>query len=579
MIVINYAIIAMVSTTFMLSLVYLYISQQKRERYIAFWGLSWAIYSLSFLFDIFYHPANDRAWLILEKQILYFVSILLLMWGTYLFLNKKLAKSLVYLVIIIIIFLIILPLFKISYSTLTLPSSLLLSLLPVWTGIEFLNSLKEEGIIHHFTGWMFIVWGIHKGYYFFVRPEFWFSPWGYLSSSILTPLLSICILLVYFEKTTQELIKHENRFRLLAEHAQDMLYRCRLLPEPAFEYVSPAALTVTGYKPEEFYQNPQLFFDSLNKSDKKHFFSTIEKAATDPEANVKFRLQRKNGEIIWVEQSHTFISDQLGNLLAIEGIVRDISEHKRVEEEFMRLEKFRRDLLSTVSHELRTPITTIQGYAETVLHCAVNEPGQIMKYLQIIYAKTQGLNRLISDIMQLTQLEARQLTLNISHIPVQKMLKQIYHKYEIDVRNAELNFTLNWPPLRNEGLTREINPNREICIAIDPDRIDQIFGNLIFNSIKQTLPGGTLEVGCHSTTKAEVVCFVRDNGSGISAKELPHIFDRFFKGKPYRTGYPAGSGLGLAITKQLVEAHGGRIWVESEVGTGTVFFISLPRVL
>ncbi|HBQ43044.1 MAG TPA: hypothetical protein DD724_02120, partial [Lactobacillus acetotolerans] len=309
MILTDYAIIAMVSTTFMLSLVYLYISQQKRERYIAFWGFSWAIYSLSFLFDIIYRPGTDKDWLILEKQILYFVSILFLSWGTYLFLNKKLAKSWVYSVIGIIVFLITLTFLGFPYLNLTLPSSLLLCLLPVWTGIEFLNWLDDEGIIYHFTGWMFIVWGIHKGYYFFVRPEFWFSPWGYLSSLILTPLLSICILLVYFEKTTQELIERENRFRLLAEHAQDMIYRCRLFPVLNFEYVSPAALTVTGYQPEEFYQNPQLFFESLNEEDKTFFWSTIENATTAPNENLKFQLRRKDGAIIWVEQSHAFIPD------------------------------------------------------------------------------------------------------------------------------------------------------------------------------------------------------------------------------------------------------------------------------
>lgn len=570
MIVINYAIIAMLSTTFVLSLVYIYISQQKKERYIAFWGFSWAIYSLSFLFDIIYRPGADIKWLILEKQILYFISILFLSWGTYLFLNKKLAKSWVYLVVIIIAFLTTLTFFGFPSSTLTLPSSLLLCLLPVWTGIEFLNSLEDDGIIHHFTGWMFIVWGIHKGYYFFVRPEFWFSPWGYLSSSILTPLLSICMLLVYFERTTQKLIEHEKRFRLLAEHAQDMLYHYRLLPVPIFEYVSPAALTVTGYTPEEFYENPQQFFQCLNEEDRKLFLSAMEKADTTPRTNIKFQLRRKNGEIIWVEQSYASISDQLGNLLAIEGIVRDISEHKRVEEEFTRLERFRRDLLSTISHELRTPITTIQGYAETILHLAVSDQAQMMRCLQIIHAKTQGLNRLIGDIMQLTKLEAKQLTLNISHIQVGNVLKQIYNKFETDVRDAELTFELEWFSIQDE--------RQEIYVAVDSDRIDQIFANLIFNSIKQTLPGGNLQIGCHCITKNEVVCFVKDNGSGISPAQLPHIFDRFSKGKPSRPGYPGGSGLGLAITKQLVEAHHGRIWVKSNVGTGTVFFIALPRV-
>ncbi|MFZ7101738.1 MAG: sensor histidine kinase [Peptococcaceae bacterium] len=239
-------------------------------------------------------------------------------------------------------------------------------------------------------------------------------------------------------------------------------------------------------------------------------------------------------------------------------------ELKESYEKVTALEKSRSRLLSNISHDLRTPISSIIGYLELIREGIVSDPKDKEKYLQRSYNKVLDLKKLIDDLFHLTKLEARQIYFNLERIPVRDLLNRVFAEYELDVRN--------------KGLRLEIagtSAGGDCLIRADSARIGQVFGNLITNALRYTPPGGTIILGWEKISDTEVRFKIEDNGEGISADDLPYIFERFFKGSKSRNIFAGGNGLGLVIAKEIIEYHGGNIWAESVPGQGTVFFFTL----
>ena len=140
----------------------------------------------------------------------------------------------------------------------------------------------------------------------------------------------------------------------------------------------------------------------------------------------------------WVEQNTTGILDKKGDLIGLEGIIRDITERKKSEDKILELEKSRRDLLTNISHELRTPITSIQGYVEALMDGIAETKEEQKKYLEIVLNRVQGLNRLIKDLFELTRLEERQISFNYSIFYLEDLINTLYERFIIDVEQAGL---------------------------------------------------------------------------------------------------------------------------------------------
>lgn len=231
------------------------------------------------------------------------------------------------------------------------------------------------------------------------------------------------------------------------------------------------------------------------------------------------------------------------------------------------MEKARQHLVSNIAHDLRTPVMMIRGYVEAILDGVANEPKQQEKALQVIHNKTLLLDNLIEDFFTLCKLESRMLTVEWKTVLVGQFLKAILDSYQADAAKMNVKLLLEVPD--------------EICdkvIKIDRFRLEQVFANLIYNAVKFTPAGGRITVDARTGKAGEEVVFaVQDTGVGIAVEDLEKIFDRFYAGRG-STIHSVGSstGLGLAIAKEIVDMHGGRIWVESEVGRGSVFYIALP---
>ncbi|CAG7645089.1 Adaptive-response sensory-kinase SasA [Paenibacillus solanacearum] len=244
------------------------------------------------------------------------------------------------------------------------------------------------------------------------------------------------------------------------------------------------------------------------------------------------------------------------------------SSLEHMNENLARMETSRRHLLSNISHDLGTPMTLIQGYVEALIDGVVSQPEQQQKYLKLIYARITGLNRLISDLFQLSKLEARQLEFDIQPITTGEFIRYFQERYELEVVGAGLRF-------ESETYELQSKADGQGVVYIDLNRIDQVLTNIIYNAVKHTPQGGLIQLDIILDGNSLVVQ-VKDNGSGIEPEDLPHIFDRFYKKDKTRNTAGGGSGLGLAIAKEIIDYHGGRIWAQSRVGQGACLAFMLP---
>lgn len=237
-----------------------------------------------------------------------------------------------------------------------------------------------------------------------------------------------------------------------------------------------------------------------------------------------------------------------------------------------RLERMRSEFVANVSHELRTPITAIKGFAETLITGAIDDKETAMSFLQIIHDESNRLNRLIEDTLALSKIESKGVPMQFTPIDIGTF---IGHTVEM---------------IRHEAVKRmiEIQSSIEghIFIEGDEDRLRQIMINLLSNAITYTPEGGHINIivqpislGYDSSTENEKVrIIVQDTGMGIPKKDIPRIFERFYRVDKARSRSSGGTGLGLSIVKHLVELHQGTVRVESTVGVGTSFIIELPVI-
>jgi two-component system phosphate regulon sensor histidine kinase PhoR len=227
-----------------------------------------------------------------------------------------------------------------------------------------------------------------------------------------------------------------------------------------------------------------------------------------------------------------------------------------------KLERVRRDFVANVSHEFKTPLTAIQGFSETLLAGAIDDPQNRERFLGIILEHSRRLARLTDDLLKLSQMDADRLQLEIRPMSVVELIESCVETTEH--RATEKGVHLNVAPADHL-------PN----IAGDRRRLAEILQNLLDNATQYTLPGGRITLNAE-TRDADVVFTVSDTGIGIPKSDQSRIFERFYRVDAARSREAGGTGLGLAIAKHLVEVHGGRIWVESEIGQGSQFHFSVP---
>ncbi len=241
-----------------------------------------------------------------------------------------------------------------------------------------------------------------------------------------------------------------------------------------------------------------------------------------------------------------------------EGLVcflRDITEERR-------LERIKRDFVSNVSHELRTPLANIKGYTETILNSAIDDRERLRSFLRIIDKHATRMTRLIDDLLILSRLEAHEIPLSISLIDIKEVINFVLQGFERQAEDKRI------------ALVTEMD-SKPLSAEADRERIEQVIINLIDNAIKYTHEGGRVVVRAFSVDDG-IQVDVEDTGIGIPEKDIPRIFERFYRVDKARSRELGGTGLGLAIVKHIILSHHGRVWVESGVGKGSKFSFFIP---
>jgi len=224
-----------------------------------------------------------------------------------------------------------------------------------------------------------------------------------------------------------------------------------------------------------------------------------------------------------------------------------------------RLEDLRRSMVSDVAHELRTPLSNIRGYLEALLDGVVEPKREVIDSL---HEEAMLLNRLVDDLQELALAEAGRLELERQSVAPADLVNRAMEAARAQAAAS--------------GITLQVDLPADLSLVdVDPQRIGQVLGNLLSNALTHTPSGGEVVVAAQAR-ESEVELSVSDTGEGILPEHLPYIFERFYRADKSRSRATGGTGLGLAIARQLVEAHGGRIEVESEVGQGAVFTFTLP---
>jgi len=240
-----------------------------------------------------------------------------------------------------------------------------------------------------------------------------------------------------------------------------------------------------------------------------------------------------------------------GSLLLIQDLTR-----------VRHLETVRRDFVSNISHELRTPLASLKALTETLQDGALEDHEAANRFLVRIEAEVDALTQMATELLELSRIESGQVPLELKPVNPATLLFTALDRMRMQVERAAISFSVVCPPDLPS-------------IHADAPRLEQVLVNLIHNSVKFTPPGG--QVILSAQKEEDFICIaVQDSGVGISPDDLPRIFERFYKTDRARTS--GGTGLGLSISRHIVEAHGGRIWVESEEGKGSTFFFTIPLV-
>jgi two-component system, OmpR family, phosphate regulon sensor histidine kinase PhoR len=230
--------------------------------------------------------------------------------------------------------------------------------------------------------------------------------------------------------------------------------------------------------------------------------------------------------------------------------------------ELRKLERVRRDFVANVTHEFKTPLTAIQGFAETLLGGALDDQENRRRFLDIIVEHARRLARLTDDLLKLSKMDADRLELEIHSVSAFQLIESCLETSQRRAAERDISISVNLPEELPE-------------VAGDRRRLAEVLQNLLDNATQYTLPGGKITLSAEAV-EGEVVFTVADTGIGIPKVDQPRIFERFYRVDAARSREAGGTGLGLAIAKHLVEVHGGRIWVDSEVGQGTQFHFSVP---
>lgn len=540
------SIIATASATLAVTCVYLFLFSLYRHNYLGLWALFWLVH---FIIQILYRTPFHQMSVPMFVAVLFIVNTnyVLLLYATSKFLGRSINKAWYYWAAGITLFTDIAFYLKAPFLVQLVPSCLFVACVDFWHGYMFTKNLPNKSWGKNIVGFAFAGLGIHTLDMPFLISVSWFAPWGFLISGTLRFIISLGTLMLYLEKSFHDLSIKEKQYRLLAENAIDVIYLYRIQPEPRFDYISPSIEKLSGYAPKAFYQYPDMFSSLIHPGDAFLLHSLLSDPTSHADHPLIMRFLRQDHEIIWIEQTTVPIFDEKGICTSFEGIIRDITARKKLEQDVSRLDRLNTvgQMAANVAHEIRNPLTTVQGYLQLFL----KNPNfsQYTEQLNLLISELERSNLIIKEYLSLCQNKARELKLC--------RLNQIIEDLQ-PLITADANATSKYIDYQ-----LEIVPE----LHLDEKEMRQLILNLVRNALEAMDPGGTITLRTQATNRG-VVLIVQDQGKGIPAHVMENI------GKPFLTTKENGTGIGLAVVYRIADDHQATIQVKTGP-TGTTFHI------
>lgn len=322
---------------------------------------------------------------------------------------------------------------------------------------------------------------------------------------------------------------------------------------PFHIYYSQRFKALLGFADHEFPHTLESWRTRLHPEDRARVFHALHAHLIQkiPYA-VEYRMRTKAGEYRWFSGGGQAVWNGAGLPVRMAGSLQDITSRKEVEQ-------LKDELVSTVSHELRTPLTSLRGFAELMLaRCFSTEKQR--EFLSVIYKEATRLTDLINDFLDIQRMESGRQSYEFGPVAIAPLLHDAITVFINDAARH----------------TFVVESVEELpIIQADIDRIRQVLINLVSNAVKYSPQGGRITLGARQSA-SEIVVWVADEGVGIPPGALPRLFSKFYRVDSRDTRSIGGTGLGLSLVKKIIEAHEGRVWVESTVDVGSTFFFTLP---
>jgi PAS domain S-box-containing protein len=377
-------------------------------------------------------------------------------------------------------------------------------------------------------------------------------------------------------KRTQQVIKEsEERYRNIAENIDDFFWTAERVNDKLKPIFYTASVEkITGYLPQEFLADEKRFFRLIYPDDLpdvisklKRFYQNMYKRSEE----LEFRIINKYGNVVWIRNKINVLRDRKGKISKIYGLVSDVSMTKKAEQDLMssteglqKLNETKDKFISIISHDLRTPFSSILGFTDLLLNEDDLTVDESRKYIEYIQESSRNMLSLVNSLLDWTRIQ----TGRIQFEPVHMELSELVQKIIMGMQGFALQKDIE---LINAVTT-------DYVLFIDQNLAMQAFNNLLSNALKFTPSGGAIRISAKQAEQPRYIQIsVKDSGLGIKPENLDKIFRIDSKFTTEGTEGEKGTGLGLSLVKEIVEKHGGKIWVESEYGQGAEFIFTLPK--
>lgn len=400
--------------------------------------------------------------------------------------------------------------------------------------------------------------------------EFKHQDYSFNSSEIEILRAAAAAFSLHFDRclTEEELRKSEAHYRAIVEDQTELI--CRFAPDGKLTFVNEAYCRYFGISRAEALNNSLVPFIPDLKRDIMQYPVMIHES----------RIVLNNGKNRWLQWSDRAIFDHQGILLGFQAVAQDITERKRAEEETIKalqkekeLSELRSRFVSMVSHEFRNPLSSIISAADLLeYYIETASTEKKLQYIERIQNASTTMNELLEDVLVIGRHEANKVVFQPTEINLIEFGQKIIKEIEFSLNRANQIIFKYQAYLDSDK--NDLNHN--ICGFFDEKLLRQILSNLLSNAIKYSANNALIYLDLIGRD-SEVIFMVKDSGIGIPSDDLPHLFESFHRCQ--NVGMISGTGLGLTIVKRSVDMHGGQIFVESEVGVGTTFTVTLPLQL